>query len=145
MSVAEWVDTYGIHHWRIIWSSYRKLTWVEFEPATTEFLSEHIYVYTYSVSTRQVSSLVHFHGSSMTALATFLGVHMGMQRWWCSREAYSRWGRFLARQSDITFWCWGDAGISRRQPQCNCYKERRGVCVGCLSGKGSSHSRFPYF
>ena len=29
-----------------------------------------------TVSSRQVSSLV---GSSMTALATFLGVHMGMQ------------------------------------------------------------------
>ena len=25
VSVAEWSDTYGIHHWRIIWSSYRKL------------------------------------------------------------------------------------------------------------------------
>ena len=36
MSVAEWVDTYGIHHWRIIWSSYRKLACVEFEPTTTE-------------------------------------------------------------------------------------------------------------
>ena len=24
-SVAEWNDAYGIHHWRILWSSYRKL------------------------------------------------------------------------------------------------------------------------
>ena len=40
MSVAEWVDTYGIHHWRIIWSSYRKLAWVGFEPTTTEFRSD---------------------------------------------------------------------------------------------------------
>ena len=31
MSVAEWTDAYGIHHWRILWSSYRKLAWVEFE------------------------------------------------------------------------------------------------------------------
>ena len=31
MSVAEWVDTYGIHHWRIVWSSYRKLAWVGFD------------------------------------------------------------------------------------------------------------------
>ena len=30
-------DTYGIHHWRILWSSYRKLVLVGFEPATTEF------------------------------------------------------------------------------------------------------------
>ena len=22
MSVAKWIDTYGIHHWRILWSSY---------------------------------------------------------------------------------------------------------------------------
>ena len=27
----------GIHHWRILWSSYRKLDWVGFEPMTTEF------------------------------------------------------------------------------------------------------------
>ena len=38
MSVAEWADTYGIHHWRILWSSYRKLAWVGFEPTTTESL-----------------------------------------------------------------------------------------------------------
>ena len=36
MSVAEWDDTYGIHHWQILWSSYGKLPWVGFEPATTE-------------------------------------------------------------------------------------------------------------
>ena len=24
MNVAEWPDTFGIHHWRILWSSYRK-------------------------------------------------------------------------------------------------------------------------
>ena len=30
---------YGIHHWRILWSSYRKLVWVRFEPTTTEFRS----------------------------------------------------------------------------------------------------------
>ena len=37
MSVAEWADTYDIYHWRIPWSSYRKLAWVGFEPTTTEF------------------------------------------------------------------------------------------------------------
>ena len=38
MSVAEWTDdTYDIHHWRIISSSNRKLTWVGFEPTTTKF------------------------------------------------------------------------------------------------------------
>ena len=40
MSVAEWADTYGIHHWRILWSSYRKLAWVGFEHTTTEFRSD---------------------------------------------------------------------------------------------------------
>ena len=40
MGVAEWVDTYGIHHRRILWSSYRKLAWVRFEPTTTEFRSD---------------------------------------------------------------------------------------------------------
>ena len=38
--VAEWINTYRIHHWRIFKSSYRKMTWVEFEPTTTEFRSE---------------------------------------------------------------------------------------------------------
>ena len=32
MSVVEWTDIHGIHHWMIVWSSYRKLTWVGFEP-----------------------------------------------------------------------------------------------------------------
>ena len=35
--------TYGIHHchhWRILWSSYRKLAWVGFKPTTTEFRSD---------------------------------------------------------------------------------------------------------
>ena len=39
MSVAKWVDTYGIHQWRIIWSRYRKLAGVGVEPTTTEFRS----------------------------------------------------------------------------------------------------------
>ena len=25
MNVVEWTDTHGIHHWRIVWISYRKL------------------------------------------------------------------------------------------------------------------------
>ena len=40
MSVVEWIDTYDIHHWRIIWSIYRKLGRVGFEPKTTEFRSD---------------------------------------------------------------------------------------------------------
>ena len=40
MSVAEWADTYGIHHWWILWSSYRKLAWVGFELTTTKFRSD---------------------------------------------------------------------------------------------------------
>ena len=30
MNVAEWADTYGIRHWRILWSCYRKLARVGF-------------------------------------------------------------------------------------------------------------------
>ena len=40
MSVAEWTDIHGIHHWRIVWSSYRNLAWVGFEPIATEFRSD---------------------------------------------------------------------------------------------------------
>ena len=32
-------DTYDIHHWSILWSSYWKLAWVGFEPVITEFRS----------------------------------------------------------------------------------------------------------
>ena len=39
MSAAEWTDTYCIHHWRILRSSYRNLVWVGFEPAS-EFPSD---------------------------------------------------------------------------------------------------------
>ena len=39
MSVAEWIDTYGIQS-LILWSSYRKLAWVGFEPKSTEFCSD---------------------------------------------------------------------------------------------------------
>ena len=39
MSVAEWTDTYGIHHRKIIWSRYRKLEWVGFEPTSTKIRS----------------------------------------------------------------------------------------------------------
>ena len=37
MSVAEWANTYGIHHWQILWSRYRKWAWVGFGPTITEF------------------------------------------------------------------------------------------------------------
>ena len=36
------IDTWGIHHWKIFRSSYKKLAWVGFEPTTTEFRS---YIY----------------------------------------------------------------------------------------------------
>ena len=45
MNVAEWADTYGIHQWRILLSSYRKLAWVGFEPTTTEFCSGAMYTF----------------------------------------------------------------------------------------------------
>ena len=40
MIVAEWVDIYGIHLWQILWSSYRNLVCVGFEPTATEFRSD---------------------------------------------------------------------------------------------------------
>ena len=38
--VAEWIDTYGIHHWIIFRCSYKKLPWVGFKPTTTELCSD---------------------------------------------------------------------------------------------------------
>ena len=35
-----YIYLYGIHHWLILWSSYRKLDWMGFEPTTTEFRSD---------------------------------------------------------------------------------------------------------
>ena len=40
MSVSEWSDTYGIHHWQTLSNSYGKLALVGFEPTTTEFCSD---------------------------------------------------------------------------------------------------------
>ena len=37
MSVVKRTDTYGIYNWRILWSSYRKLAWIGFEPMMSEF------------------------------------------------------------------------------------------------------------
>ena len=37
---AEWIDTYGIQHWRVLRSNNRKVAWVGFEPTTTEFRSD---------------------------------------------------------------------------------------------------------
>ena len=37
MIAAEWADTYGIDHWQIYWSSYRKLVWEGFEHTTIKF------------------------------------------------------------------------------------------------------------
>ena len=39
--VAKWIDTYGIHHWRILRSSYTKLPRVEFEWTKTTKLRSH--------------------------------------------------------------------------------------------------------
>ena len=45
MSVAKWADRYAIPHWQIFWSTYRKLTWLGFEPTTTEFRSDTLTVW----------------------------------------------------------------------------------------------------
>ena len=37
MSAAEWTDIYSIHHWRSLWSSYRKLVWVGFVHTIIKF------------------------------------------------------------------------------------------------------------
>ena len=40
MNVVEWTDTYGIHHWKVIWSSNSELARVGVELTTTEFRSD---------------------------------------------------------------------------------------------------------
>ena len=35
--VAEWIETYGIHHSKIFRSSYKESLRMRFEPTTTEF------------------------------------------------------------------------------------------------------------
>ena len=39
MRAREWTDTYAIHYWRFLRSSYRKLASLGFEPTTTVFHS----------------------------------------------------------------------------------------------------------
>ena len=45
VSVAEYIDAYVIHHWRVFRSSYRKLAWVGFEPTISEFHSDALNVW----------------------------------------------------------------------------------------------------
>ena len=52
--VAEWIDVYGIHQWIILRSSYRKLAWVGFEPATTKFCYIYIYIHIYMYIEREI-------------------------------------------------------------------------------------------
>ena len=35
-----YIYIYGIHHWQILWSSYRRLAWVGVEPTAIEFCSD---------------------------------------------------------------------------------------------------------
>ena len=65
MSVAEWVDTYGIHHRRIIWSSYRKLAWVGFEPTTTEFHSDALTDWAKALTLGYIWTASHFWAPSV--------------------------------------------------------------------------------
>ena len=66
MLAAEWINTYGIHHWRTFRSSYRNSAWVGFEPTATKFCSDaltdwatmllfilqfHLYIYYISICT----------------------------------------------------------------------------------------------
>ena len=50
MYIYIYIYIHVIHHWRILWSSYRKLAWVGFEPTTTEFCSIYVYIYIYSTN-----------------------------------------------------------------------------------------------
>ena len=40
MCIYIYICVYGIHHWRIFRSSYRKLAWAGFDPPTFEFCSD---------------------------------------------------------------------------------------------------------
>ena len=40
ISAADWAVIHGIHYRKILRNSYRKLSWVGFEPTTTEFCTE---------------------------------------------------------------------------------------------------------
>ena len=66
MSVAEWTDTYNIYHQEFPRSSYRKLSWVGFDPATTEFHSGTltnwtIWLWLQHAPTAKLVELVQFH------------------------------------------------------------------------------------
>ena len=61
---------YSIHHRRILWSSYRKLAWVGFQPTTTEFTNhDHIYIYIY------IYIYTHTHGLSKTCFLQNRSAH----------------------------------------------------------------------
>ena len=69
-----YIYIYGIHHWRILWSSYRKLAWVGFEPMTTEFRSGALTLSQLCTAT-PISSFVQCHVSFRllpSSVATFI-------------------------------------------------------------------------
>ena len=61
MSVAERADTYGIHHWQILWSNYRKLAWVGFDIYTRILLPEAFYTRSSAFSSRLPDHKSDFH------------------------------------------------------------------------------------
>ena len=73
MSIAESAYTYRIQRLQILWSSYRKLAWVGFEPATTEPLFKHSTWLSYEA---MCSTLTQSQLSTTTSISWFLQCHI---------------------------------------------------------------------
>ena len=73
MSVAKWADKYGIHNWRILWTSYGKFAWVVFEPATIEPLFKRSNRLSYEV---MCSTLAQSQLSTATSITSYAQCHI---------------------------------------------------------------------
>ena len=72
-SVAESADKYGIHHWRILWSSYRMFAWVRFESTTNELMFKRSNWVSYEVV---CSTLTQSQSRTATSFSSFVQYHI---------------------------------------------------------------------
>ena len=75
IGVAEWTDIHGIHHWKILRSSYRKLTWMECELRTAEFHSDALTDW----AIRSWIQLAQSQLCATTAISSFFQYHISFQ------------------------------------------------------------------
>ena len=104
--MAEWVNTYDIHHWEIFRSSFRKLAWVWFEPTTVLWIPfKRCNRLSYQAMGSSHSQSQLWRATRISSLCSVLTFHFSL----CSRqsphllEAKSRTGNHVAAEEIDTY------------------------------------------